>query len=155
MSWRMISITSSVFGVSIIIVIVWFFLKLFFAGSAYYTENDWLEYEFYTPELLKGVPRISTKYQFDFVNVTGPDVHVFTVHFYGTNDSSMIRRYLISEGYEPQKTCDVEAECWRTHKNHDVVTIAEFSSPKEILLQISRRFRNQHMMLPMDSKGSS
>lgn len=154
MSKRIIVRISGVLLVGFILAAIWIFCKLFFAGSAYYTEQDWLEYEFYTPDLLKKMPRISTKLQFDFVNVTGPDAHVFTVHFYGVTDSSTIRDYLMSEGYEPQKSCDVEAECWRNHKNNDVITIANYAPSKEIFVQVYRRFGNSGMAPPMDSKES-
>lgn len=124
--------------VGIALAIAWPYLKMEFASSAHYTELDKREYAYFTPELLKNMPRISNDYRFEYGNVTGPEAHVFTVHIYGTTDSSVIRDYLRAEGYEPQKTCDVEAECWRSHKNNDVVTIAKFISPKEVFVQLSQ-----------------
>ncbi|MCU5771154.1 hypothetical protein N5923_02430 [Erwiniaceae bacterium BAC15a-03b] len=117
---------------------VWTFLKLEFAGSASYTEQDWLKYEFYTPELLKKMPRISDDYNFDFANITGPEALVFSVHFQGTTDSSEIQNYLRAKGYEPQKTCSIEAECWRSYKSNDVISIGKFMSSKEIFVDIYR-----------------
>ncbi|WP_038153160.1 hypothetical protein [Trabulsiella guamensis] len=152
MSKRIIVRISSVLVMGIILITIWIFCKLFFAGSAYYTEQDWLKYRFYTPDLLKNMPRISDKIQFDFVNITGPDAHVFTVHFYGATDSSVIRNYLASEGYEPQKSCDVEAECWKSIKSDEVITIAKFASPKEIFVQIYQRFGSSDMEHPMGKK---
>ncbi|AUX72205.1 hypothetical protein [Erwinia pyrifoliae] len=130
--------TCVIFVAAIILATGWTFLKLEFAGSAYYTEKDWLEYEFYTPDLLKRIPRISDEYTFEFGNVTGPEAHVFSVHFQGVTDSNEIRNYLKSEGYEPQKTCNVEAECWRSYKNNDVISVAKFLSPKEVFVDVYR-----------------
>lgn len=140
MSKRIIAKIGVVFIAGIILAAIWIFCKLFFAGSAYYTERDWIKYEFYTPDLLKEMPRLSSKYKFDFVNITGPDAHVFTVHFYDVTDSSEIRNYLKSKGYEAQVSCDVEAECWKHHHGDDVITIAIFQSPKEVFVQIYRKF---------------
>lgn len=67
------------------------FFGLFFAGTACYTEQDWLKYEFYTPELLKGIPKISDKYDFNFGNITGPEAQIFTITF------SMLLKFSLSE----------------------------------------------------------
>ncbi|MDX5628281.1 MULTISPECIES: hypothetical protein [unclassified Brenneria] len=81
-------------------VFVWAYLKMEFASSAHYTEQDKREYAYFTPDLLKNMPMISNDYRFEYGNVTGPEAHVFTVHFYGTTDSNVIRDYLRSEGDE-------------------------------------------------------
>lgn len=77
-------------------------------GSAHYTEQDKREYDFYTPELLKKMPRISPKYEFDFANITGPATHIYTIKFYGTEDTSKINAYLESQGYKPQGNCNID-----------------------------------------------
>lgn len=150
MSKRVINRVCVVLFLGIALTALWTFCKLFFAGSAYYTERDWIEYKFYTPELLKEIPRISNKYKFDFVNVTGTDAHVFTVHFYGVTDSSEIRNYLRNKGYEPLTSCDVEAECWKKRHDHenDVISIAKFQSPKEVFVQIYRKFGTPYDEFP-------
>ncbi|MFE8116275.1 hypothetical protein [Brenneria goodwinii] len=116
----------------------WPYLKMEFASSAYYTQQDKREYEYYTPELLKNIPRISENYKFEFGNVSGPQAHVFTVRFYGAADTSKIRNYLTSVGYKPQASCDVEAECWRTQRSKDVVTLIKYNSPDCVVVQIYR-----------------
>lgn len=133
----------AVFVGVIVLTIVWPYVKMEFASSAHYTEQDIREYEYFTPDLLKNMPRLTTDYRFEYGNVTGPEAHVFTVHIYGTTDSSKIRDYLKAQGYEPQNVCDVEAECWRSHKNSDVVTIAKFMSPKEVFVQLSQSPYNE------------
>lgn len=50
----------------------WPYLKMGFASSAYYTERDKAEYEYYTPELLKKMPRTSDDITFEFGKVSGP-----------------------------------------------------------------------------------
>ncbi|MFE8049840.1 hypothetical protein RBA63_20655 [Brenneria goodwinii] len=133
----------------IVLVVGWPYVRMEFASSAHYTELDKREYEYYTPEILKKIPRASDNYRFDFSKGAGRDEFVFTVHFYGAKDSSVIIDYLRAEGYERQKTCDVEAECWRSYKNNDVITIAHFTSPKEIFVQI---YRSPHTKSLADSK---
>jgi len=130
----------------IVLAIAWPYVKMEFASYAQYTEQDTREYEYFTPELLKNMPRITNDYRFEYGNVTGPEAHVFTVHIYGTTDSSTIRDYLRAQGYEPQKVCDVEAECWRSHKNSNVVTIAKFVSPEEVFIQLSQSPYNEPLI---------
>ncbi|QJW54979.1 hypothetical protein HL670_01863 [Serratia plymuthica] len=116
----------------------WPYLKMEFADSAYYTQQDKREYEYYTPELLKNMPRISDNYKFEFGNVSGPQAHVFTVRFYGTPDTSKVRNYLASVGYKVQAQCDVEAECWRAQRSKDVVTVIQYTSPDSLVVQVYR-----------------
>ncbi|MCG8157640.1 hypothetical protein JMY81_09730 [Brenneria goodwinii] len=139
-----------VLAVGIALAVAWPYLKMEFSSSAYYTEKDRLEYEYYTPELLKKMPRISAKYEFDFANISGPEAHVFTVRFYDVTETQVIRDYLKSAGYEPQKSCDVEAECWRSHTSNDVVTVANILSQKGIFVQI---YRSPYTEPLIDSKG--
>ena len=122
----------------IALVFGWPYVRMEFATSAHYTEQDKREYEYYTPDILKRMPRVSDNYSFDFSKGSGRNEFVFTIHFYGIKDSGVIINFLKSEGYEPQKTCDVEAECWRSYKNNDVISIAYFTSPKEVFVQIYR-----------------
>jgi hypothetical protein len=116
----------------------WPYLKMGFTSSAHYTEKDKLEYEYYTPELLKKMPRISDNYEFSYSNISGPQAYVFSVHFQGASNGIEIQNYLKNEGYELQGTCDVEAECWRSYKSNDVISIAKFSSPNEIFVDLYR-----------------
>ncbi|GLR10191.1 hypothetical protein COO59_05755 [Mixta theicola] len=118
--------------------IAWPYIKMMFAGSAYYTQQDKREYEFYTPALLKNMPRISKNYRFEFGNITGPEAHVFTVRFDGTTETTRIRNYLISVGYEPQAECDVKAECWLSPRTKDIVTLIKYTDTDSVAVQIYR-----------------
>ena len=136
---KVIVATISVLAIAgISLIVAWPYLRMEFASSAHYTEEDIAEYDYYTPTILKKIPRVSDDYRFDFSKGTGKDESVYTVHFYGATGSDLIISYLMAEGYERQKTCDVEAECWRSFKNNDVITIAHFTSPEEIFVQVYR-----------------
>ncbi|MEN3753799.1 hypothetical protein ABC733_17605 [Mangrovibacter sp. SLW1] len=78
------------------------YIKMEFVGSAHYTEQDQREYKFYTPDILKRMPRISDHYDFDFSNITGPANQVNAIKFYGTDDTSIINSYLASLDYKKQ-----------------------------------------------------
>ncbi|MFG1174390.1 hypothetical protein AAFN90_12520 [Erwiniaceae bacterium CAU 1747] len=119
------------------------YLKMGFASSAYYTEQDRREYEYYTPELLKKMPRISNDYKFEFGNVSGQQAEVFTVRYQGTSETRNIHQYLVSAGYSQQSQCDVEAECWRSHNSTDIVTVIKYTSPDSIVVQIYRSPYNE------------
>ncbi|AXF78802.1 hypothetical protein SY86_08185 [Erwinia tracheiphila] len=118
----------------------WPWLKIGFAESAYYRQQDKREYDFYTPELLKNMPRITNDYSFEFGNISGPQAFVYGIRFYGTRDTQNIRHYLKSAGYEPQTHCDIEAECWLSDKSEeDIVTLYTYSSPDTVGVQLYRR----------------
>ncbi|MBT0724866.1 hypothetical protein HH682_10590 [Rosenbergiella sp. S61] len=129
--------------VGVALTLGWPYLKMGFASSANYTERDKREYDYYTPELIKKMPRISDNYEFSYSNISGPQAYVFSVHFQGARDSIKIQNYLKTEGYELQKTCDVEAECWRSHKTNDVISIAKFLSSNEIFVDLYRSSYNE------------
>ncbi|MFB9086166.1 hypothetical protein ACFFW8_12270 [Erwinia tracheiphila] len=59
----------------------WPWLKIGFAESAYYRQQDKREYDFYTPELLKNMPRITNDYSFEFGNISGPQAFVYGIRF--------------------------------------------------------------------------
>ncbi|UYA60483.1 hypothetical protein NAL19_2344 [Pectobacterium sp. F1-1] len=125
-----------IIGVATVIGTIWPYINMNFASSAHSTEQDKREYAFYTPDILKNMPRITNHYDFNFSNVTGPEAKVWTVNFYGTDDTGKVHTYLTSIGYEKQKRCDVEAECWRTAGTHDVVTVATFDTDKSVMVQV-------------------
>ncbi|WP_224653261.1 hypothetical protein [Pectobacterium versatile] len=115
---------------------IWPYIKMNFAGSARYTELDKREYAFYTPDILKNMPRITHHYDFSFSNVAGPEAKVWTVNFTGTDDTREIQSYLTSVGYEKQAHCDVEAECWRALGSNEVITVATFDTDKSVMVQV-------------------
>ncbi|MBA5203607.1 hypothetical protein ABRQ00_07875 [Pectobacterium aroidearum] len=122
--------------VAAVIGTIWPYVKMNFASSAHYSEQDEREYAFYTPDILKNMPRITARYDFNFSNVTGPEAKVWTVNFYGTDDIGKVHGYLISAGYEKQERCDVEAECWRVAGTNEVVTVATFDTDKSVMVQV-------------------
>lgn len=133
-----------VFSGTIIIIAValtyaWPWVKMEFAGSAHYTEGDKREYDFYTPDILKKMPRISTRYSFDFANITGPATHVYAVKFYDTKDTSKIEDYLTSIGYKQVK-CDFESVCWRSTEPQESVYVGTLNGEKTVIVQVVFNF---------------
>ncbi|MDK1702531.1 hypothetical protein OSR40_002130 [Serratia rubidaea] len=114
------------------------YLKMEFADSAHYTEQDTREYEYYTPELLKNMPKISNDYEFNYSNISGPQALVFGIQFNGTTDTGKIRDYLVSEGYQPQQQCQTEAECWRSAQSKDVVSFYQSTELNLVSVEIYR-----------------
>jgi len=121
---------------AVAMIYVWPYMAMEFAGSAHYTEQDKREYEFYTPDLLKKMPRISPRYDFDFANITGPASHVYAVRYFGTDDSRQIENYLNTMGYQKQESCHIEAVCWRSADPQEIVTVSTLDSPKALLVSV-------------------
>lgn len=122
----------------IIAAFAWPYVKMEFAGSAYYTQNDEKAYAFYTPDLLKRMPRISDRYTFQYMNISGPQAFVYGIRFEDTTDMQKIREYLAAAGYKPQMRCETKAECWRSGQSKDVVTLYNTTSPNNVVVQIYR-----------------
>lgn len=130
-------VLGSVIMIAVVAMIyVWPYIVMEFAGSAHYTEQDKREYEFYTPDLLKKMPRISPRYDFDFANITGPASHVYAVRYFGTDDSRRIENYLNTMGYQKQESCHIEAVCWRSADPQEIVTVSTLDSPKALLVSV-------------------
>lgn len=115
-------------------------IKMELADSAHYTEQDKREYEFYTPEILKNMPRITTRYDFDFSNITGPAAHVYAVKFYDTSKTNQIDSYLTSKGYTRQDSCFIEAVCWRGNDPQETVTVSTLDNPQSVLVSVTNNF---------------
>lgn len=115
---------------------VWPYVQMEFAGSAHYTEQDKREYEFYTPDILKKMPRISSRYDFDFANITGPASHVYAIRYYDVVNSEKIDLYLGSLGYKKQERCHIEAVCWLGSDPQEVVTVSTLENPKSLLISV-------------------
>lgn len=118
---------------------IWPWMKMDFAGSAHYTEQDKRQYDFYTPDILKKMPRISPHYTFDFANITGPATHVYAVKFYQTEDTAEIENYLASVGYR-QAQCDVDSVCWRSSDPEEAVYVGMMKGEKTVIVQVVYTF---------------
>lgn len=130
-------------GVIIVIVFaltyVWSLVKMEFASNAHYTEQDKREYDFYTPDILRKIPRISARYSFDFANITGPSTHVYAVKFYDTKVTSKIEDYLTSIGYK-RAECDFESVCWRRTDPQESVYVGTLIGEKTVIVQVVYNF---------------
>lgn len=119
-----------------VFVYLWPTIRMELAGSAHYTEQDNREYEFYTPDILKKIPRISDRYEFDFFNVAGPGSLVYSVTFHNTNDIDKISAYLTSQGYTKQVTCSVEGDCWKGNDPAETVTVSAVPKINVVMVQL-------------------
>lgn len=126
--------------VSAALACAWPYIKMEFSGSAHYTEQDKREYRFYTPDILKNIPRISPQYDFDFANITGPASHVYAIRFYDTDNVSKIDAYLNRMGYKKQETCHIEAVCWRSNDPQEVITVSKLENPEALLVSVIYTF---------------
>lgn len=115
---------------------VWPYVKMDFAESASYTEQDRKEYEFFTPEVLKKLPRVSETYQFGYSNVSGPDLLIYDVKFSGTADTSKIDAYLAENGYTRLSVCDIEGECWQGQDPKETVSVGIVPKPETIIVSV-------------------
>jgi len=118
------------------LIYAWPYVKMDFAESANYTEQDKREYEFFTPELLKKIPRVSENYRFGYSNVTGPDLLIYDVTFSGTTDASRIKTYLEENGYKRLGVCDIEGECWQGADPKTSVSVGVVSKPETVIVSV-------------------
>lgn len=89
------------------------YLSMEFTDGADYTEQDKREYDYYTPELLKNMPRVSNVYNFHYSNVSGPNpALIYQASFSGTTDTSKIDTYLEKNGYKKTGMCNTNGDCW-------------------------------------------
>ncbi|MDV2862102.1 hypothetical protein [Phytobacter ursingii] len=122
--------------VAVGLVYAWPYVKMDFAESASYTDRDKREYEFFTPDLLKKIPRVSESYQFGYSNVSGPDLLIHDVKFLGTTDASRINIYLEENGYKRLGICDIEGECWQGDDPKISVSVGIVSKPETVIVSV-------------------
>ncbi|MGQ8818880.1 hypothetical protein [Serratia sp. NA_13] len=133
---------------------IWPYMQMEFAGSAHYTEQNKREYDFYTPEILRKIPRLTPRYDFDFANITGPATHVYAVKFYGAEDTHKIDDYLTSIGYERQGNCNIDNVCWRGTDLTETVMVRTLKSEKGVIVQVVYNFTSQLDANKMTVNGS-
>lgn len=112
----------------------WEFVKMNFATSVHYTEQDRIKYLYYTPELLKKFPRVSDDYSFSFANIMGPSILIYSIQFNNTTDLTPVRAFLQTEGYKPAESCITESECWISSSGNTEVSF--YSSSKLNFIEI-------------------
>jgi len=138
------AVLMSVFVMGMVVVAMgWPYVRMAFASSAHYSQQDKRQYNYYTPDLLKEMPRLSDNYEFSYSNISGPQAFVYGLQFKGTTDTSRIRDYLLSRGYEKQKQCQTKAECWRSSRNQDVVSFYSLAELNLVSVELYRRGHNE------------
>ena len=114
----------------------WPYVKMEFAQSAVYTEQDQRKYHFYTPEVLKDLPRISGDYKFAYAQISGSGQLVYEVKFLGTTDVSRLHAYLIERGYRRVGECNREVECWRGREPDVTINIGIIPQRRTVIVSL-------------------
>ncbi|KGD70693.1 hypothetical protein HA49_19935 [Tatumella morbirosei] len=111
------------------------FIKMSFAESAHYTEQDWPEYAYYTPDLLKHMPKITNNYRFSYFNIEGPNIQIYKLTFEGTSDTDKIDAWLTDRGYQRGGMCD--STCWTNNQPQiNVSVMTSNTMPAAVVIQI-------------------
>ncbi|WP_336708926.1 MULTISPECIES: hypothetical protein [unclassified Cedecea] len=119
----------------------WPYIEMSFEGSAHYTEQDKREYKFYTPDILREMPRISPRYDFNYVNITGPAAFIHAISFYDIDDSGRVDAYLEGKGYIKQKECHIKAICWQGNDPEETITVSHLAEKNIIQVTVIYNFR--------------
>lgn len=113
------------------------YLSMEFSDGADYTEKDKREYNFYTPELLKNMPRISNIYSFHYSNVSGPNpALIYQVIFSGTTDPIKIGTWLEKKGYKRTEMCNKNGSCWVGQDPNITVSVGFEENPIAIRVEM-------------------
>ncbi len=113
------------------------YFKMEFTDSADYTEKDKREYDFYTPKLLKNMPRVSNTYSFHYSNVSGPNpALIYKASFSGTTDTSKIDTYLEKNGYKKSGGCNTSGTCWIDKDPNITVSVEIKEHPMTIYVEM-------------------
>ena len=119
------------------IIYVWPYLVMELTDSAHYTESNKREYAFFTPDVLKAMPRISQRFDFLFVNISGPAKHIHVINFYNAEDISLISKYLEQAGYRRQEKCDPQPSlCWRNADPQETIYVGSLRGEKTVIVQV-------------------
>ena len=115
---------------------IWPYATMNFAESARYTEKDKRAYAFYTPEILKNLPRITNDYTFRYTNIAGPGERIYELQFQGSTDKSQIEAYLEKQGYKKSALCDIQATCWTSAAPEVSLSVATFKDPATLIVSV-------------------
>lgn len=84
--------------------VVFFFIAIkLMTLETNYKEKEWLKYQFLTPNEIKQAPRLTNDYIIGIRAHDGSSPGVATIEFYGSQDTQMLERYLVSLGYYPAR----------------------------------------------------
>lgn len=113
------------------------YLSMTFSDGADYTEQDRSAYNFYTPDLLKNLPRISHSYRFHYSNVSGPNPALrYQAIFFGTTDQSKIEIYLERNGFQKTEVCTENGGCWIGSDPDITVSVTVEKNPDAIHVEM-------------------
>lgn len=126
------------------VAMTWSSIKLRFTESATYRENDTREYQYFTPEILKNMPRISDRYEFDYALIDGTPRSVNAVKFYGASDATKIIDYLKSLGYLKHSECRSNNECWKGGDPQETIYVGRIASETGVIVVVEHSFNGQN-----------
>lgn len=123
------------------VAVSWPSLELRLTDNTVYQETDRRQYEYFTPEVLKNIPRISDKYIFDYALVDGSPRTVHAVKFYGTTDVKPVKRYLESLGYRAHAGCDIGNECWKGSNPLETISVEGLNRQAGVIVIVENRIK--------------
>ncbi|MEZ2634295.1 hypothetical protein ACBP95_01125 [Morganella morganii] len=100
-----------------------FGLFLFFheTGRIIYHESDTYRYYLYTDSGIRNAPRISEKYQFEYIPTEGTISEMSSIIFHDAGDYTPLKDYLNNTGYYLYRTQDQgQNEIWLSAQNKKV-----------------------------------
>ena len=115
----------------------WKYFSMTFADTADYTEQDTRKYEFYTPDILKHLPRISHIYRFHYRSVSGPNpALIYQITFSNVTDTSKINHYLEQKNYQKIDICYTAGECWQGKDPNITISVLRKEQPDSVQVGI-------------------
>lgn len=90
-------------GLLAILVVAFFYINTVMINDAEqmsgFKQSEWWLYRFYVDKDIKGAPRISDNFYFEFRRMDGPSPEMSGIVFKGTTETAALEKYLTALGY--------------------------------------------------------
>lgn len=126
------------------IIFSWNGIKMRMTDSATYTQDDASQYEYFTPDLLKEMPRISHKFDFDYAVIDGNPRQINAIKFYGTENDQQVISYLKSRGFSSAPDCNAGFVCWSGSDPKVTVSVGNIKPGEGVIVVMETRFGHEN-----------